>query len=136
MEGNPARLMAFDRIDEFNHTCEEVMSVRDTGTSQAEARPLEVRTLQPSPRNPQSATDAATGPSHPALVLVGLATGAAFAAASLLTSAVLIRLAWGPDPGILAMVILASATLTGTLAGSWLVQPLVTRLVLGASPRR
>lgn len=137
MEGNPLPLMAFDHIGEFNHTCEEVMSVKDTGTtSQAEAMPLGARTQPPSSHSARPSHRSATNPSRPMLLFAGLATSGVLAAASLLTSAALIRLTMGPDPGILAIVILSSATLTATLTGTWFAQPLVTRLILGASRSR
>ena len=64
------------------------------------------------------------------LVLTGLASGGFFAAASLVTSAAVIRLLLGSTTGTPALLILASCTVAGACAGSHWARPAVTRLVL------
>jgi hypothetical protein len=69
-------------------------------------------------------------PLNSVLVLTGLATGGFFAAASLVTSAAVIRLLFGSATGTPALLALASCTVAGACAGSHWARPAVTRLVL------
>lgn len=62
-------------------------------------------------------------------LVAGLASGALLASLSMVVVSLVVRVVLGPGAGALSLVLIAVGTLVGAGVGSWLVQPLVARLL-------